>query len=261
MGSVPLYRRFEKGEDMETIPLPSRMDMLGQIYEVNTSAFPPFIVANPSEHTERCLAEFAAYQMVMVEDDVLVASGLSVPVCWEPGKAMPPGWYEVIGQAVEENERRLTPTALCALSIGIRSSQQGRGIGARMIRAMKDVARDHGLAHMIAPVRPTLKAQYPLIPMAEYMNWRRSDGSLFDPWLRVHSREGARQIGVAPDAMVIGGTVSEWELWSSLQMKSSGSYVVPGALSPVEVDIHKDSGVYREDNVWVYYDLTEQASP
>jgi hypothetical protein len=31
----------------------------------------------------------------------------------------------------------------------------------------------------------------------------------------------------------------------------SGAYVVQGALQPVEMDLERDLGVYREPNVWM----------
>lgn len=250
-----------KGTLMQAVPLSSRMDLIKEIYEVNSAVFPPFIVAHPSEHTEKCLSIFADFQKVIVADDVLVASGLTVPICWTPGHEMPAGWFEVIEQAVLDYDRGIAPTAICGLSIGIRPSWQGRGIGARLVREMRETARVHGIEHLILPVRPTLKDRYPLIPMAEYMDWQRPDGSAFDPWLRVHQREGATRQGVAVDAMVIRGTVSQWEQWSSLQMNSSGRYVVSGALSPVEIDIENNLGIYREDNVWVSHHLPVHATP
>src|SRR5258708_31304265 len=40
-----------------------------------------------------------------------------------------------------------------------------------------------GLGLLIAPVRPSWKDRYPLIPIAEYAAWRRADGLPFDPWM------------------------------------------------------------------------------
>ena len=40
----------------------------------------------------------------------------------------------------------------------------------------------------VAPVRPTLKSNYTLTSFESYVGWKRGDGALFDPWLRVHHR-------------------------------------------------------------------------
>ena len=68
---------------------------------------------------------------------------------------------------------------------------QGRGLSTQALKAMLELARRHGLTRLIAPVRPSLKERYPLIPIDRYAAWRRADGLLFDPWMRVHERLGA----------------------------------------------------------------------
>jgi hypothetical protein len=120
-----------------------------------------------------------------------------------------------------------------------------------VLRAMKEAAARSGLPALIAPVRPTLKDRYPLTPMESYARWRREDGMPFDPWLRVHRRLGAEFLRVAPRSMEITGTVAEWEGWTGMRFPESGPYVVPGALSPVVMDLERDLGTYEEPNVWM----------
>jgi hypothetical protein len=60
------------------------------------------------------------------------------------------------------------------------------------------LARDAGLNHLIAPVRPSHKDRYPTIPIERYARWTRPDGSPFDPWVRVHTRMGVRIGPVIP---------------------------------------------------------------
>lgn len=119
---------------------------------------------------------------------------------------------------------------------------------------MKAIARSHGLGWVVAPVRPSLKASYPLTPMERYVCWRRpGDGLMFDPWLRTHECLGARLAGVAPHGNVFRGTVAEWEQWVDLPLPESGRYVVPGALEPRRVDRERDEGVLVEPNVWMVH--------
>ena len=56
---------------------------------------------------------------------------------------------------------------------------------------------------VLAPVRPTLKDRYPLIPIERYMEWRRADGAHFDPWLRLHERAGGELLAPAPESLVM----------------------------------------------------------
>jgi hypothetical protein len=124
-----------------------------------------------------------------------------------------------------------------------------------VIRAMATLARRHGLRALVAPVRPTLKHRYPLMPMERYVRWRRPDRALFDPWLRVHCELGARVLGVARRSMVVTGRVDEWERWTQMRFPETGRYVVPGALAPILIDRRRDRGRYVEPNVWMRHPL------
>jgi hypothetical protein len=42
-----------------------------------------------------------------------------------------------------------------------------------MLRAMATLTRQAGLAHLIAPVRPSHKDRYPAIPIERYARWAR----------------------------------------------------------------------------------------
>lgn len=62
---------------------------------------------------------------------------------------------------------------------------------------------------------------------------------------RIHERVGGQIVGVAPAAMRVVGTVSEWERWTGMSFPQTGSYVVPGALSPVDRPRAQPRGVRR----------------
>jgi hypothetical protein len=83
------------------------------------------------------------------------------------------------------------------------------------------------------------------------VRWTQPDGSPFDPWLRVHWRLGAKVLQVAPQSMVITGTVQEWETWTGLHFPETGAYVVPEALQPVLIDLENNSGRYEDPNIWM----------
>src|SRR6185436_6316307 len=86
---------------------------------------------------------------------------------------------------------------LCAMVATVEPAMRGKGLSGLVIEGMRTAARAAGLKALIAPVRPTLKTQYPLTPMDRYVEWRRDDGLLFDPWLRLHERLGAELQRVA----------------------------------------------------------------
>jgi hypothetical protein len=126
-----------------------------------------------------------------------------------------------------------------------------------VLLAMREIASRHGLLSLIVPVRPNHKERYPLLSMEDYLLWCRADGLLFDPWMRVHERLGAKILGIMPRASVVRGTVKQWEEWTGMRFMSSGSYVIPGALSPVEICIKKDEGIYMEPNVWMEHRIND----
>jgi hypothetical protein len=115
---------------------------------------------------------------------------------------------------------------------------------------MADVAREHGLRDLIAPVRPSAKERYPLIPIEEYAHWTRdTDGLPFDPWLRVHVRLGGEILAAEPHGMRIEAPVADWEAWTGLPLPHDGRYTFPQCLAPLTVT--GGIGRYWEPNVWV----------
>lgn len=107
--------------------------------------------------------------------------------------------------------------------------RQGTQLSSVVINSMRDVAREAGLRELAAPVRPTLKADYPLIPIQSYLELRRDDGSHFDPWLRIHERLGGRVVAAAPESMNMESPAADWEEWTGMPLPEDGTYIVPGA--------------------------------
>jgi GNAT superfamily N-acetyltransferase len=197
--------------------------------------------------------DFAGFQIAVCDDGGgILAAGHSIPVSWDgTTEGLPAGLDGVLERGVEDIGRGRAPTVVSALLAVVPPVYRGRGLSSVVLNAMKTIAANHGLGALIAPVRPTLKERYPLTPRERYVRWLRDDGLPFDPWLRVHRRLGARFLKVAPESMVIAGTISEWEEWTGMGFPESGAYVVQGALQPVEMDLERDLGVYREPNVWM----------
>ncbi len=141
--------------------------------------------------------------------------------------------------------------ALCALVIMVPRDLQGRGLSALAIQEMLELAGRRGLTDLIAPVRPSWKEHYPLVPIERYAGWRRADGLFFDPWMRVHERLGATVLKPEPRSLRITGTVGEWEEWTRMAFPESGDYWFPGGLATVMIDREGDRGSYWEPNVWM----------
>ena len=120
---------------------------------------------------------------------------------------------------------------------------------------MRQTAGPHDLPSLIACVRPTDKARYPLMSIDDYAAWRRADGLPVDPWLRIHVRLGGRVVRGSPRSMTMTGSIAEWHAWTGLDFPVSGSYVVPFATNPVEIDLATDRGTYYDANIWVTHQM------
>ena len=213
--------------------------------------------AQHHHHTTTIFADFNLY--LCASDGSLVAVALAFPLAWDGQlDTLPEGRDAALERAVTDYEQQRPPTTLCALGITVRQERQGEGWSTQALRAMNAAAAEHGMAALIAPIRPTLKSVYPLTPMERYIEWRRDNGSPFDPWMRVHWREGATILGVAARSVAIRGTVADWETWTAMHFPDTGRYVIPGELEPITIDREADIGSYVEPNVWMAHGAVSQ---
>jgi GNAT superfamily N-acetyltransferase len=186
----------------------------------------------------------------------VAGSGFAAPLAW-PGtpETLPAGWDAALLQSLDDRAAAREPTAACALSAIVAPRRQGRGIGRQVLAALKAVVASRGLRALLAPVRPTWKSRYPLTPFERYLEWKREDGSPFDPWIHLHWEMGARVAGIAPKSMVVRAPLADWEDWTGLHFPESGPYVVPGVLCPVTVDTARAEALYEEPNLWMIHSL------
>jgi len=190
--------------------------------------------------------------LLLDEDQEIVARGHSIPLRWDgTSEDLPAGIDGAIARGFDEPGAN----TLCALLIVIPFNRQGRGSSASALEAMQAIAGRRGLARVIAPVRPNWKERYPLVPIERYAAWRREDGLLFDPWLRVHERLGATVLKPEPKSLRITGPAADWERWTGMAFPESGTYWFPHGLAPLEIDRESNLGTYWEPNVWMAHPL------
>ena len=161
-------------------------------------AWPRFMLED--EVSNRCwdllYERFGAFQHFLVsEDDELVAEVNSVPVELDPDALPERGWDEALERGTTGDG---TPTVVSAIQVLIAAGRQGHGLSRICLERMRETAAAHGFEHLVAPVRPSWKDRYPLVPIDRYIHWARPDGRLLDPWLRVHAALGAELVGSVP---------------------------------------------------------------
>ena len=206
-----------------------------------------------NEYWPRLTGERPDFQFHLVgEGDEILARARSIPLRWDGTvDDLPAGIDGAIARGFDEPGANV----LCALLIQVPRDRQSKGTSAVALEAMSEIARNHGLGSLIAPVRPSWKERYPLVPIERYAGWRRPDGPLFDPWMRVHERLGASVVKSEPQSLRITGTAGEWEGWTGMAFPETGDYWFPGGLATVRIDRAEDTGAYWEPNVWMLHRL------
>jgi hypothetical protein len=238
--------------------LPDYRDRAGDIGEASWPEFMMHdLVANENWH--ELFDRFSEYQFAMLDTETerMAAMGNSLPFHWDhPLEELPEGgWDWVFLKAVEDQQNGVEPNIQSAIQIAIHPDYRSRRLSTGMVKAMRAIGQSRAFKYLVAPVRPNQKSKYPLISIDDYIKWTDGEGLPFDAWLRVHARLGARIIKPCHEAMKIHGTRAEWEEWTGMKFPQSGTYFIPGALNPMEMDIEKDEGIYIEPNVWVVHEL------
>jgi GNAT superfamily N-acetyltransferase len=236
---------------METFTVAERPELTESAWDATSTVLPEYNNHGDvlNRYWGRLTEERADFQFHLVADgDEILARARSIPVRWDGTlEDLPPGIDGAIARGFEEAGANV----LCALVIMVPHRVQGRGLSAAALKAMLEIARRHGLEAVIAPVRPSWKERYPLVPIERYAAWRRDDGFLFDPWMRVHERLGASLLKSEPHSLRITGSVSEWEQWTEMAFPESGEYWFPRGLAPITIVRERDLGSYWEPNVWM----------
>lgn len=244
---------------LQLITPATRADFRRLVAPLAETCWPEFMLHDPvaDKYWGDLFERFSDYQYGLLDTVTgkAAALGNSVPLHWDASLADLPeeGWDWAMEQAVQDHASGTQPTLHCAIQVAIDPAYRGRGVSTRMVLAMREIGIARGFSQLIAPVRPSQKAQYPLADIDHYVQWKDKDGLPFDAWLRVHARTGASIIKVCHRSMEICGTTDEWQAWTGMSFPEDGPYYVPGGLNPVQA---KGGTVdYVEPNVWMLHPL------
>jgi GNAT superfamily N-acetyltransferase len=243
---------------IEIVTTSDRTDLEDQLLPALGSGWPEFIFHDPisKKYIERVQKYFARFDVLLLEDGQVVAGGWGVPLAWDgtvdglPG-GKDGGYDGAMAVSVDGYEAGTTPDTLSVMAAAVHPERRGSGLAGQVLTALRERATAAGLDRVIAPVRPTLKARYPLTPMDRFATWTRPDGLHLDPWIRTHQRLGATILASCERSMTMPGTVADWESWSGLTLPESGQYVIPDALDLLHVDRETDHATYTEPNLWI----------
>ena len=241
-----------------------RPDLHDAAQDIVSGAFPEFMNHSPviNAHFRALPRLFPKYQFVLWQEDTKTIGALAnaMPLRWDGSldKLPDEGVEWALEKAVEDHQAGVEPNVLCAFQIIIAPHCQGQGLSYEAVKQMANVARQHDLKALIAPVRPNRKENYPEMAMAEYLKRRRPDGLWADDWLRVHEKVDGTFAGICSRSFIAVGTVTEWESWTDMEFRHSGDYVIPEGLAPVKIDIESNRGLYVEPNVWMVHRVSDE---
>ncbi len=251
---------------LSIVTLAERPDLESAMWHMHND-WPEFMLQDPvgDAFFGRLPDVFPDYQLVAVDDDTGAVEGKvnAIPFAWDGTDADLParGWDAVQERGFAENLDGRSPTAVSLLEARVSPDHRGSGLVEELLDRMDMLVNGRGIADLFGPVRPTRKAHEPLTPMADYVARVRDDGLPADPWLRSHVRRGGRVVVICPASMTIPGTLAQWREWTGLPFTESGPLIVPGALTPVHVDVAQDHAVYVEPNVWVHHRVGGRGGP
>ena len=247
----------EVEKSFRTVTVAQRPDLGAVLVAADQDAYPAFLLHGAfADLWPRIYEEFPEYQFALLDSqsDEVLAHGNSVPFRWDGSVAsLPDSATALLDLARSARRAGTAATALGALQAVVHVEHQGRGLSRRVLETMAGLADQRNLADLFAPIRPNQKERYPLIDMEGYIQWRRSDGSPQDPWMRVHQQLGAKPVGIRRAWATVTGSRAQWEDWTGMSFPQSGAYVVPGGLVPVYIDVEADRGRYEEPHLWMRY--------
>lgn len=243
--------------------LKERPDLFEKQDQIGSEAWPEFMLQDEIAHKYWMdfIEAYADLQILIISDDgkdEIYAIINTIPLYFDqPLDKLPDeGWDWGVEKGVLDYKNKLKPNYLMGIQVIINKKYQGKGLSGVAVDEMLNYSKAKGFNNLIIPIRPSLKEKYPLISTKEYIGWQNDRGELFDPWLRAHQRKGAKIVSVCSKAMRITGTKEDWENWTGVIFKTSGDYIIPGALLPINYNEKKDLGIYIEPNVWIVHEIT-----
>jgi hypothetical protein len=238
-------------------------DYRKRIAGISNAVWPEFMLQDPFayKYWDRLFEYYPKYQFALMDNknNSIVGMANSLPISWDKTIQELPeeGWDWALETGIKDKETDRIPTLTSALQISILPFYRQQGLSSIFLLHMREIARNDGFTHLIAPVRPTNKQNFPLSDISNYMTWKQPDGLPYDPWLRVHVKNGAYILKPCKKSMTITGEISEWQKWTGLRFFETGQYVISGALVPINIDLEKNTGIYVEPNVWVVHNLSK----
>ncbi len=242
--------------DFKVVTLNERIDLIDQVASLDNRSWPVFLQNGDAKSWKHFYDELTEYVLLFEQNDEVIGAGFTVPLKWDGTvKDLPESIEEILQRGLSNKHDHNQANTLIPVGVLVDASQQGQGLSNFILEEMKRLAYNLNLSSLVVPVRPTQKSKYPLQSIFSYATWRQSDKYLYDPWLRVHEKLGAKVIHISDCTLIVKAPLSDWINWTGMIFPESGKYIVPGALSPIEVCLESHSASYKDPNVWMKHPM------
>lgn len=265
--SINLSLTAHRFSDVILTSISERPDLAGRAAEFALKTLPTFICSNPkiSDRWSKLFSgRLTPYQLIISgldRDGVdrILAVAISAPLTLtdpDDDSSLPDtGWDFILNSTVAPLKTGSNPNVLAILSIAVAAEMAGSDLPDQLHRSLAATARGERFRALVALVRPSEKANYPLASFDDYVEWRNEGGAPFDPLWRKHWQLGASFAKVAAKSLQLNASLSEWAEWSGLKFPVSGPYHLQGGLAPLMVDRGAETAAYQEASVWLRYPL------
>lgn len=229
--------------------------LLAQYRHAFDDAFPDVIFQ--SEVVNRCWKKveqyFPEFQRILIgRNENLIGFMNTLPIHLDRSLEDLPdeGWDWLMQKGISDFEQGLRPNCLGGLQVVVSKENLAKGYSKLLIAEGKRIQEEMEYPNFIIPIRPIFKHRHPNIAMLDYIQLRK-DGKLYDPWIRTHVQAGAKIISVCTNSMNIQAPLTYWEKLVGKKITKTGYFEVEGALNPVRLDVERNLGEYREENIWI----------
>lgn len=232
-------------------------DQLSAYRHAVSEAFPAIINESAiiKKYWDRIESYFPDHQIYAFDPEGnLIGFTNTIPCRWnEPIENLPQdGWDWLVKKGITDYEQGIKANLIGGLQIIITKDNLGKGYSKLLIAEAKKLRDNFNYDHLAIPIRPTFKHKHPEMKMEDYIKLKKDD-QVYDPWIRTHLKCGATFISVCENSMNFTGDIPFWESMLQQKIKSSGNYVLQGALNLIDINLEENTGEYREENIWIYY--------
>jgi hypothetical protein len=221
--------------------LASRPELQATIERVDAATSPTFMqYADLAPWWPVVYGTFPEYQLVLADANSgqHFAHGNMLPFSWDgTTKGLPQSAVELVRRALDDRRRGAHPTALGVLQIVVNPSGHASEVARRMQGVLTAFATAIQVTDLLVAVRPADAPNRSLDARREHLK----------------SVAGGTPLGLIDAWRTVSADLDEWLSWTGVAAPASGEYLVPGALTPIEVDTSEEIGVYVEPRVWMRF--------